>query len=53
MFKVIAITRKGNTRKTLYTRLTLEKAKAIVRNADWFHIDSRGCIYDLIVEEMK
>ena len=52
MFKIVATTRKGNLKKVLRYRLTIEDAKKFLRNADWFHIDDLGRMYDLTMEAM-
>ena len=50
MCNVIATTRKGNLRKVLKYRISIEEAKAFMRACDWFYIDHLGRTYDLTIK---
>ena len=52
MFKVLATTRKGNMKKVIARCMTLEQAKAFVRDRDWFYVDHLNRFYDLSVVPM-
>lgn len=53
MCKIIATTRKGNLKKVIKWRISIETAKAYLRENDWFYVDDLGRYYDLSMEVIK